>query len=105
MYVYIPAAQTVQFSFGQISVDTVDEVPCTDHPLAGIVLVPIVIDINPPGFLLTDIVVTISVTGNATCRSSIIALFAAHCMFWAVAYIGVFIHLQRVRILPCQKLQ
>ena len=85
--------------------DTVNEVPCTDDPFARIVFVPIVIDINPPGFLLTDTVVTISVTGNATCRSSIVALFAAHCMFGAVAYIGVFVYLQRVRISPCQTLK
>lgn len=70
---YIPAAQTVQFMFGMISLDSVNEVPCSAVPFARTVFVPIEMNINPPGILAMDTVVTISVTGNATCRSSIVA--------------------------------
>ena len=57
-----------EFRFGQITM-AVNEVPCASGLTEREVFIPIVISITPPSaFLRSDIVVTISVTGNATCK-------------------------------------
>ena len=59
----------VEFHFGQITLATVNEVPCASGLTEREVFVPIVIRITPPSaFLRSNIVVTVSVTGNATCK-------------------------------------
>ena len=59
----------VKFHFGQITLATVNEVPCASGLTEQEVFVPIVISITPSSaFLRSNIVVTISVTGNATCK-------------------------------------
>ena len=63
-----PAATMAEFHFGQVT-QAVNEVPCASGLTEREVYVPIVISITPPiAFLRSNIVVTISVTGNATCK-------------------------------------
>ena len=78
LFLYLPAAQTVQFSFGQVNLYAVNEVPCASDQTTRTVYVPIEISITPSNAILQNVfVVTISLTGNATCRSIIVASFAA----------------------------
>ena len=56
-----------------------NEVPCPADPTKRQIRVLIEMSIDPAGdYLRTDTVVTISVTGNATCRSIIVRSFDVH---------------------------
>ena len=73
LHLLIPAATMAEFHFEQITL-AVNEVPCAEVPCTSYlntreVHVPIVISLTPPNaFLRFNIIVTISVTGNATCK-------------------------------------